>query len=331
MKKFINDPRNVTQELLEGYAAAFSNFVSLEDGRLVVNTKLRQADRVTIVGIGGTGHEPAIIGYVGNGMIDIAVAGDIFVAPDADLAVKAIERADRGRGVVFVVLNHEGDILTGKRAMEECSRRGLDVREIITQEDISCAPRQRAGERRGLVGCIPLYKIVGAAAAEGLSLDEVTAIGQHFADQMATLAVGTRGATHPVTGVCLAEFGEDDMEIGMGQHGEEGGGRIKLKSADETATIMLDALLRDLGIKGGESILLMLDGMGSTTLMELFIVYRRCAAILRERNITIAANTIGNMLTVQEAAGFQMCVARMDSELLKFWNAPCNTPYFKRV
>jgi dihydroxyacetone kinase-like protein len=271
-----------------------------------------------------------LIGFVGEGMLDVAISGDIFVAPEEDIAIKALELADRGKGVIFVVLNHEGDLLTGERATAACRARGIDVHEIITQEDISSAPRSRGRDRRGLVGCILLYKIVGAAAAMGKSVDEVAAIGQRFADQMATLTVGVRGATHPVTGKLLAEFGEDDMEIGMGQHGEEGGGRTKLKTADETAEIMLDALLRDLQIRSGEKIMLVLDGMGATTMMELFIVYRRCASYLKEKNIEIAANYEGNLLTVQEAAGFQMFIARMDDELLAMWNAPCNTPYFKK-
>lgn len=330
MKKFINDPQKVTDELLEGYAAANADLVSLVDRRIIVSNTLAHADRVTVVGMGGSGHEPAPAGFVGAGMLDVSVAGDIFTAPEPDLAVEAIKLADRGRGVIFVVLNHEGDMLTGRRATELCEKSGIEVRQVVTQEDISCAPRAMAQERRGLVGCVPVYKLVGAAAAMGKPLDEVAEIGRRFAAQMATLAVGVRGATHPVTGKSLAEFGEDDMEIGMGQHGEEGGGRQSLKSADETAVIMLEALLRDLDIQSGERILLILDGMGATTLMELFIVYRRCAAYLREKNIEIAANSVGNLLTVQEAAGFQMFVARMDDELLSLWSAPCNTPYFKK-
>jgi len=330
MKKFINDPQNVTDELLEGFADANKDLVTLIERRLTVSNALAAADRVTVVGMGGSGHEPAPIGFVGEGMLDVAISGNIFVAPEEDIAIKALELADKGKGVVFVVLNHEGDLLTGERTTAACRARGIEVREIITQEDISSAPRSHGRDRRGLVGCIPLYKIVGAAAAMGKSVDETAAVGQRFADQMATLTVGVRGATHPVTGKLLAEFGEDDMEIGMGQHGEEGGGRTKLKTADETAEIMLEALLRDLGIRSGERIMLVLDGMGATTMMELFIVYRRCASYLREKNIEIAANYIGNLLTVQEAAGFQMFIARMDDELLTLWNAPCSTPYFKR-
>lgn len=330
MKKFINNPKDVTDELLEGFAFANSEIVNLQQKRLTVSNALARADRVTIVGMGGSGHEPAPIGFVGEGMLDVAVSGDIFVAPDENIVIRALELADKKKGVILVVFNHDGDRITGERATKECLARGIDVREIITQEDISSAPRSRGRDRRGLVGGILLYKIIGAAAAMGKSIDETAAIGQRFADQMATLSVGLRGATHPVTGMLLAEFGEDDMEIGMGQHGEEGGGRIKLKTADETACIMLDALLRDLKIRSGEKIMLVLDGMGATTLMELLIIYRRCVFYLKEKNIEISANYVGNMLTVQDAAGFQMFIARMDDELLSLWDAPCNTTCLRK-
>jgi dihydroxyacetone kinase-like protein len=330
MKKFINNPQNVTNELLEGFALANPDLVRLEEKRLTVNRNLDQADRVTIVGIGGSGHEPAPIGFVGDGMLDIAVSGDIFIYPETDITVKAVERADRGKGVILVVLNHEADLITGRNAVEICTKKGIAVKEIITQEDISSAPRSMADQRRGLVGCIFLYHIVGAAAAQGMSLEEVAAVGQKFADQMATLAVGVRGATHPVTGAALAEFGEDDMEIGMGQHGEEGGGRTPMKSADETAVIMLDALLRDLNIQSGEQVMLVIDGMGATTLMEQYIIYRKCVSYLKEKKIEITANMVGNILTVQETAGFQMFLARMDDQLNALWNAPCRTAFLTK-
>ena len=155
-------------------------------------------------------------------------------------------------------------------------------------------------------------------------------MAQRFADNMATLAVAVRGATHPATGSLLAELGDDEMEIGMGQHGEEGGGRQPMKSADETAEIMLNALIYDLDIQSGEKVMLILNGSGATTLMELFIIYRKCVSYLKEKNIEIVANYVGELLTVQEQAGFQMFMARMDDELLHYWNAPCNTPYMKR-
>lgn len=331
MKKFINQPQDVTRELLEGFALAYDDFVRLEKNRLIVSRKLdTQPPRVSIVGMGGSGHEPAPIGFVGPGMLDVSVSGNIFVSPGADAVTSAILRADRGKGVLLIVLNHAADLIAAHLAVESCVQKGIDARMVIIQEDISAAPRSNAQDRRGLVGCIPAYKIAGAAAGMGKSLDEVTRITQRFADQMATLAVGVRGATHPVTGALLAKFDEKDMEIGMGQHGEEGGGRQPLRSADDTATIMLGALLKDLNVQGQEKVLLLINGMGATTLMELLIVYRKCVSFLKEKHIELVAKAVGNFLTVQEAAGFQMFIARMDEQLLTLWNEPCNTPCWKK-
>ncbi len=330
MKKFINSQENLTRELLDGLAAANRDLLELQPNNLVVNRKLKGAKRVTIVTQGGAGHEPALSGFVGEGMIDISVVGDIFAAPGAQACVEAIKLADKGKGVLYVVLNHAGDMLTGNKTMKEVEKLGLEVKKVVTQEDIANAPRSNSDDRRGLVGCIPTYKIAGAAAAEGKSLDEVAAIAQRFADNMATLAVAVRGATHPSTGNVLADLPEDEMEIGMGQHGEGGGGRQKMKSADDTAEIMINALLKDLSIKAGEKIMLILNGCGATTLMELLIIYGKCEKLLKAKNIAIVANHVGELLTVQEQAGFQMFMARMDDELLRLWNAPCRTPYFTR-
>ncbi|MEQ3306192.1 dihydroxyacetone kinase subunit DhaK [Fusobacterium varium] len=331
MKKFINDPSNLTQELLEGLALSNQDIIELTEGtRLIVNKKLKDADRVTIVTLGGTGHEPAISGFVGEGMVDISVPGDIFAAPGPQPCFEAIKMADKGKGVLFVVLNHAGDMLTANLTMKMVKKAGLNVIKVVTQDDVANAPRENADDRRGLVGCVPLYKIAGAAAAEGKSLEEVAAIAQKFADNMATIAVAAKGATHPSTGGVIAELDDDDMEIGMGQHGEGGGGRMPLKTADETAQIMLDALLKDLDIKSGEKLLLIINGTGATTLMEQLIVFRKCYNYLKEKEIEVVANVVGELLTVQEQAGFQMMIARMDDELIHYWNQPCRTPYFKK-
>lgn len=331
MKKFINDPANLTTELLEGLVLANQELVHLEEDNTVVNNALDQADRVTIVTQGGSGHEPAISGFVGEGMIDISVVGDIFAAPGPQACVEAIKKAEKGKGVLYIVLNHAGDMLTGNLTMKQLKKeKDIKCVKVVTQEDIANAPRENAEDRRGLVGCIPTYKIAGAAAAEGKSLEEVAEVAQRFADNMATLAVAVRGATHPATGSPLAELGEDEMEIGMGQHGEEGGGRQPMKSADETAAIMVNALAKDIGIQPGEKVMLIVNGSGATTLMEQLIVYRAAVKELAKQDIEVVANFVGEMLTVQEQAGFQMFMARMDDELLRLWNAPCNTPYLKK-
>ncbi|MEG1099167.1 dihydroxyacetone kinase subunit DhaK [Cetobacterium sp.] len=331
MKKFINNPTDLTKELLEGLALANPETLEYVDHKFIVNKHLENANRVTVVTLGGTGHEPAISGFVGEGMVDISVPGDIFAAPSPQACFEAIKMADKGKGVLFVVLNHAGDMLAGNIAMKNAKKENLNVIKVITQEDVSNATRENAHDRRGLVGCIPLYKIAGGAAAMGKPLDVVAQIAQYFADNMATIAVAARGATHPATGEPIAELNDDEMEIGMGQHGEGGGGRMPLKSADETTEIMLDALLKDLNIKSGEELLVVVNGTGSTTLMEQLIIFRKVHKSLAEKNIKIVANIVGETLTVQEQAGFQLMIARMNKELLEYWNMPCNTPYFKKI
>lgn len=330
MKKFINQPEDLAREVLEGLELSNSDLLRITDSNLVINKKLEEEDRVTIVTLGGAGHEPALSGFVGDGMVDIAVVGDVFAAPGPNTCLEAIKMADRGKGVLFVVLNHAGDMLTGNLVMKQVKKEGLNVRKIVTQEDIANAPRENSDDRRGLVGCIPLYKIAAGAAKEGKSLDEVAEIAQKFADNMATIAVACKGATHPSTGMVISELGENEMEIGMGQHGEGGGGRMEMKSADETSEIMTQALIKDLDIKDGEKVMLVVNGSGATTLMEMLIVYRKCHKILQEKNIEIVSNCVGELLTTQETAGFQLFIARMDDELSRYFNSPCNTPYFKK-
>ncbi len=328
MKKFINNQETLTKELLSGLALAFPDKVEVKENNLVINKKMECSDRVRIVTLGGAGHEPALSGFVGEGMFDISVVGDIFAAPGPAPCFEALKMAQGSKGALFVVLNHAGDMMTAEMTMEMVEDAGLNVARVTTQEDVSNAPREDGDNRRGLVGCVPLAKIAGGAAAAGKNLEEVRAVAQKFADNMATIAVAARGATHPANGAEISCFGDDDMEIGMGQHGEGGGGRMKMKTAGETAAIMADALVKDLSLKAGEKVMLVVNGSGSTTLMEQLIVFKDCVEFLKDRNITVAAQMVGEILTVQEAAGFQLFIARMDDEMLEYWKAPCDTPYY---
>ena len=329
MKKFINNPDTLTAEMLEGLALAHSELVSLELGKLVVNRKLAEADRVTIVALGGSGYEPALSGFVGEGMLDIAVVGDVFAAPGPQACIEAIKLADKGKGVLLVVLNHAGDILASNLAVKQAEKLGINVAKIVVQDDIANAPREEAQNRRGMVGAVPLLKIAGAAALAGKSLEEVATIAQGFADNMATLAVAASGATNPVTGMEIAQVAAGCMEVGVGLHGEAGKAK-PMVTAEETVSVMLDALLEDLSVLAEEKLLVIVSGSGATSLMEQLIVYRNCYAYLAEKGIEIVANHVGELMTVQEMAGFEICIARMNEELVEYWNAPCRTPYFKR-
>jgi dihydroxyacetone kinase-like protein len=332
MKKFINDPQDLTKELLEGLALSNPSRLTLADSKLVVSTSLGDKKRVHIVSLGGTGHEPAISGFVGPGLLDISVPGDIFAAPGPPACIEALKMANeasRGAGVLFVVLNHAGDMMTANMTMEMAEDMGLKVKKIVTQEDISNAPRDNWDDRRGLVGCIPLSKIAAAAALEGKSLDEVFNVAMKFNKEMATLAVALRGATHPQTGDVISVLGEDEMEIGMGQHGEGGGGRMKVKTADETIAIMTGALVKDLSIKSGDKLMVVVNGSGATTGMEMLICFRKAYKQLEKMGVEVVASWVDEILTVQEMAGFQLFFAKMDDELLKYWNAPCDSPYLR--
>lgn len=327
MKKFLNDPKNVVRELLEGYVLAHPDKVKLSGAGTVVRVAPKAPGKVRLVTIGGSGHEPGLSGFVGKGMLDVSVAGEIFAAPGAPKCVDALRDACKeGSSALLIVLNHAGDVLSANISMEMAQREKLPVKMVLTEEDIS-GP---VGDRRGLVGCVAVYKVAGAAAELGASLDECAGIAQRMADNMRTLAVAVRTATHPATGHPIFELGDDEMEIGMGQHGEAGTGRMTLKSADETAKIMLEKLLDDLGAKEGDELLVLLNGAGATTLMELFLIFRRVAQLLEVKKIKLVRSAIGEFITTQEQAGFQMMIARMDPELIRLWDEPADAPFFAR-
>ena len=328
MKKFINRPEDIVPELLEGLALAFPDKLRLTGSKLIARAVPKAKDKVALVTLGGSGHEPGLSGFVGEGMLDASVAGEIFAAPGAPRVLEAIRLVHGDAGVLLVVLNHAGDVLSANIAMEMAKREGLNVKMILTHEDISSAPKNQPEERRGLVGFLPVYKVAGAAAEQGRPLDQCLGIAGRMERNMRTLAVAVSTATHPSTGQPIFELGDDEMEIGMGQHGEAGTGRMKLKTADETAEIMLEMLLADLEAKEGEELLVIVNGAGATTLMELLILFRRVSQILAAKGIKLARANVGEFITTQEQAGVQMMIARLDAELVSLWDAPCDTPYF---
>jgi len=326
MKKFINKPENIVPELLEGFALSHPSQIRLVGSNLVARAVPKAHGKVGVVTLGGSGHEPGLSGFVGDGMLDFSIAGEIFAAPGAPRCLEAIRLAEYGAGVLFIVLNHAGDVLSANITMEMAKREGLNVKMTLTHEDIAGGPNP--DDRRGLVGFLPVYKVAGAAAEEGRSLDFCFEIAERMGRNMRTLAVAVQTATHPSTGQPIFELGDDEMEIGMGQHGEAGTGRMQLKTADETAEIMLEMLLKDLDVKSGEELLVIVNGAGATTLMELFILFRRVSQILKSKGIKLVRSKVGEFITTQEQAGFQLMIARMDADLLRLWDAPSNAPYF---
>lgn len=329
MQKFMNKPENLTHEMLEGLVLAHSEVLTLVQKNLVVNKKLAQAERVTLVALGATGGEPALSGLVGEGLVDVFVAGDLFAAPGPQSVLDALQLADRGQGVLLIAGNHTGAVLAAEIAVQQAQKQGVTVELVLAQDNLGDAAREQPGERRGLVGCVPLCKIAAGAAAAGKSLAEVAAIARRFAQNMSTLAVMTNVGTQPVTCEPLAEVvPEGMMRVGVGELGD-GGATVTLTTADGLAELLLPRLVQDLGVQQGEKLLLLINGSGATTLMEQLVVFRSCFAFLKAQGMEVVATKVGNLLTAQDTCGLQVCLARMDDELLAYWQAPCNTPYYK--
>ena len=325
--KFINDPEQITPELLEGYVLAYPDQVKLGGENIVVRANPKSEDKVAIVTLGGSGHEPALSGFVGEGMLDCSVVGDIFAAPGAQRLFQALQLMKREAGILLVVLNHSGDVMSANMACQLAERVGIKVKQVLTHDDISAGIGADINDRRGLAGCVPLYKILGAAAEEGKTLDELVEIADRYNNKVAT-----RSCTHPQNGGTITDLPQGIMEIGMGQHGEGGGGQKPLVSADDTAAEMVDLLCQQLKPKAGDKMMLIINGVGATTHMELNIIFRKAYKELEARGLQVVVSRIQEILTVQEQAGFQMIMAILDEDHIDYLkNKRADAPYWTTI
>ncbi len=330
--KFINNPENVTPELLEGYVLCYHDKVKLAGENIIVRTNPKDESKVAIVTLGGSGHEPALSGFVGEGMLDCSVVGDVFAAPGAQRLFQALQLMKREAGILLVVLNHSGDIMSANMACQLAERAGIKVKQLMTHDDISAGIGAPDNDRRGLAGCVPLYKILGAASEEGKSLDELLEIGERFTKKIATLAVATGVCTHPQNDTKISDLPKGIMEIGMGQHGEGGGGQKPLVSADDTAAEMIDLLCQQLKPAAGSKMMLIINGTGATTQMEHNIIFRKAYKELEARGLKVVSSRIQEILTVQEQAGFQMLLAVLDDDHIDYLNnKKADAPYWTTI
>lgn len=306
--------------------------VTLGAENIVVRTEAKSDDKVAIVAFGGSGHEPAVSGFVGEGMLDCSVVGDIFAAPGAQRLFQGLQLMNRPAGVLMLVLNHSGDVMSGNMAKMLAERSGIKIASIMTHDDISAGLETEDDDRRGLAGAVVMYKVLGAAAEAGKSLEELVEIGERLNQNIATLAVAMGSCSHPQNGATITELPEGMMQIGMGQHGEAGmGGSQPLVSADETAKYMVEQLITKIAFKSGDKACLYINGVGASTLMELLVVYRAAAKIMEAAGIEIVDGYAGEMLTVQEQSGFQMIAAKLDDDHADYMvNYPSNAPYWSR-
>jgi dihydroxyacetone kinase-like protein len=325
MKKLINDPKNVVAEAVEGFASAHADIVRAS----IDPTFLVRADapsgKVGIVSGGGSGHEPLHGGFVGYGMLDAAVPGAVFTSPTPDPIVAATAAVDGGKGVLHIVKNYTGDVLNFETAADLAAADGIDVRSVVVNDDVAVQDSLYTAGRRGVAGTVLVEKIAGAAAQRGDSLDQVTAVAEKVIGQVRSMGVALTPCVVPHAGEPSFALEDDEIEIGIGIHGEPGREKIKLQPADAIVDRLLGPILDDIPFASGDQVLLLVNGMGGTPQIELYIVYRRAAQVLAERGIEVTRSLVGNFTTSLEMQGMSLSVLKLDDELTGLWDAPVQT------
>lgn len=330
MKKIINDPQNFVDEFVEGILLAHPDLVKTpgEDTRILVRADAPVAGKVGIVTGGGSGHLPLFKGYVGAGLCDGVAIGNVFSSPSSAQIFEATKAVDGGAGVLYLYGNYGGDVFNFDLAADLAELEGIETTTVLGRDDVASQPRERAADRRGVAGIIFAYKAAGAAAERGDSLAEVAAAAEDVIEHTATMGVGLAPTILPTTGKPSFELDENEMEIGIGIHGEPGTSRGQLESADEICDHITERLIEDLGLADNSRVAVLVNGLGATPLEELYLLYRRVHQILAERNITIEKKYIGEYATSLEMAGASISLLELNDERLALLEAPAKSPFF---
>ena len=328
MKKIINSVEQVENEMVLGMAKAYPQYVrKLDCGNVVVRAN-RKEGKVALISGGGSGHEPAHGGYVGEGMLDAAVSGAVFTSPTPDQIYEGIKAVATDQGVLMVIQNYTGDVLNFEMAGEMAQMEGIKVAQVVVNDDVAVKDSLYTVGRRGVAGTVFVHKIAGAKAETGASLEEVQAVAQKVIDNVRTMGMAIRPCTVPAAGQPGFELNDDEMEVGIGIHGEPGTHREPLKKADEIVDLLLEKILADLDYSGKE-VAVMINGSGATPLMELFIVNNRVSDVLAEKGIKVYKTLVGEYMTSIEMEGFSISLLRLDDELKELLDAKADTPAFK--
>lgn len=328
MKKLINKVENVEIEMIQGIAKAHPDILEQLPGHTILVRKNKKTDKVALISGGGSGHEPAHGGFVGYGMLDAAVAGAVFTSPTPDQVKAAIDAVGTPAGVLLVIKNYTGDVMNFEMAGELAEMDGIPVKSVIMNDDVAVKDSLYTTGRRGVAGTIFIHKIAGAKAEEGASLEEVAHVAEKVIANTRTMGMSLTACTVPAAGKPGFEIADDEVEIGMGIHGEPGTHREKLRTADEIADTLLEKILADIDYQGHE-VALMINGCGGTPLMELYIVNNHVHDVLESKGIHIYKTFVGNYMTSLEMAGFAISILRLDDETKALLDAPANTPAFK--
>jgi len=327
VKKLINSPETVVKDELAGIALAHPDLVTVHyDPDFIVRADAPVKGKVGIISGGGSGHEPMHGGFVGKGMLDAACPGAVFTSPVPDQMLAATKAVDGGAGVLHIVKNYTGDVMNFEMAAELGGAEGIEVASVVTNDDVAVKDSTWTAGRRGVGVTVLLEKIVGAAAEGGANLAEVKRIAEKVNAQGRSMGMALTSCTVPHAGKPTFDLPDDEMEIGIGIHGEPGRRRMKMASAAEITEMLATPILEDLPFSSGDSVLAFVNGMGGTPLIELYIVFNELAKILKDKNITIARNLIGSYITSLEMAGCSITLVKLDDELTKLWDAPVHTP-----
>ncbi len=323
MKKIINDPHTVVPEMLEGLVKSRNDLFYVKDVE-VVYRKGKSANKVGLVSGGGAGHEPAHGGYVGFGLLDAAVSGNVFASPSPDQILEGIQRANHGAGVLLIVKNYSGDIMNFEMAQEMAQMEGIPVAMVVIRDDVAVEESTHSTGRRGIAGTVLVHKIAGAKAESGGSLEEVTAVVEKAIKFVRSFGCSLSSCTIPAVGKPGFNIPEGHMELGMGIHGESGVLREPVCSALELSERMVQAILEDLPMEG-ERVALLINGLGATPLMELYILAKEVYNTLARKNISVWISFVGNYMTSLEMAGCSISLMKLDDELISLLRAPCSS------
>ena len=325
MKKLINDPADVVPEALLGIAAAHGDRLRVDqENRIVYRRDAPRSGKVALVSGGGSGHEPMHGGFVGRGMLDAACAGEIFTSPVPDQMLAATAAVDGGAGVLHIVKNYTGDVMNFEMAAELAE--DVEVRSVVTDDDVAVQDSTFTAGRRGVGATVLLEKIVGAAAEEGRPLAEVADLAGRVNGAARSMGVALTSCTVPAAGRPTFELGEDEMEVGIGIHGEPGRERRPLAPAKDVAAMLVEPVLADLPFAAGDGVIAFVNGMGGTPALELYVMFHEVAQLLERAGITIARSLVGSYMTSLEMAGCSLTLLRCDDELVRLWDAPVDTP-----
>lgn len=328
MKKLINDKNNIVEEVVQGMVKAFPEKLDRVENETIIVRKNKKEGKVALISGGGSGHEPAHAGYVGYGMLDAAVCGEIFTSPGADKVLAAIKAVDSGAGVLLIIKNYSGDIMNFEMAGEMAAMEGIEVKQVIVNDDIAVENSTYTVGRRGIAGTVLVHKILGAAAEKGYSLDELVNLGNKVIGNLKTMGMSLKPCTVFSTGKESFSLADDEVEIGLGIHGEPGTHREKMSTANEFTEKLFEKIWNESDVKEGEKLAVLVNSLGETTPIELFIINNHLHDLLKDKKVTVAKTFVGNYMTSLDMGGFSITFLKLDEEMEELLNVEQDTIAF---